>query len=61
MSKPESSVAVDALLAPAQPIVYRKPAALALPQPYTLPPRVAARRHARFLNWCVVGGRRKAG
>ncbi|MFC0399177.1 hypothetical protein [Paraburkholderia rhizosphaerae] len=62
MSKPESSAAVvGALLAPARPIVYRKPAAPALPQPYTLPPRIAARRHAQILNWCVVGGRRKAG
>jgi hypothetical protein len=61
MSKPESADDADGLFAAAQPIVYRKPAALALPQPYTLPPRVAARRHARILNWCVVGGRRKAG
>jgi hypothetical protein len=61
MSKPESSAAFAALLAAAQPIVYRKPVAPALPQPYTLPPSVAARRHARILNWCVVGGRRKVG
>jgi hypothetical protein len=43
-----------------KPLVYRKPVAPALPQPYTLPPHVAARRHAQILNWCVVGWRRKA-
>jgi hypothetical protein len=66
MSKRVPAGDVDALLAPAlpiaaRPIEYRKPAALELPQPYTLPPRSAARRHARILNCCVVGGRRKPG
>jgi hypothetical protein len=64
MSKPESARGAGAVLAAgliaAPQIVYSKPVAPELPQPYTLPSHAAARRHAQMLNWCVVGGRRKA-
>jgi hypothetical protein len=40
-------------------IIYRKPAAADLSQPYTLPPRVVARRHAECLTGCVIGMRHK--
>lgn len=43
----------------AAPIIYRKPATADLSQPYTLPPRVVARRHAECLNRCVIGMRHK--
>jgi hypothetical protein len=63
MSKRESARDAGAALAAppmtARPIVYSKPVTLELPQPYTLPPRVAARRHAQILHSCVVNGRRK--
>jgi hypothetical protein len=64
MSKPVPARGAEALLAAARqmaspPIIYSKPVALELPQPYTLPPGVAARQHARILNCCVVSGRRK--
>ena len=64
MSKPVPARGVEALFAAARQtavplIVYSKPVAPELPQPYTLPPGVAARRHARILNCCVVNGRRK--
>ncbi|CAB3762945.1 hypothetical protein [Paraburkholderia solisilvae] len=76
MRKRVPAADLDALLAPSRPIAvrpvvvqpvpalpveYRKSAAPELPQPYTLPPQSAARRHARILNSCVVGGRRKPG
>ncbi|MDQ7981749.1 hypothetical protein QYH69_31500 [Paraburkholderia sp. SARCC-3016] len=65
MSKPVPARGAEALFAAARQmavapqIVYSKPVALELPQPYTLPPGVAARRHTRILNCCVVSGRRK--
>ncbi|GAB7525855.1 hypothetical protein [Paraburkholderia sp. 2C] len=64
MSKPVPARGAEALLAAAPRmaaplIVYSKPVAPELPQPYTLPPGVAARRHARILNCCIVNGRRK--